>query len=44
MTKPFGIKNLPEEWIEKLKTSKINEQDVKSDPVSAIKLIKSFDI
>lgn len=41
--KPYGIKNLPEEWIEKLKVSKINEKDIKLDPDSTIKMIKSFD-
>ncbi len=43
MSKPYGIKNLPEEWREKLKISKISEQDIKSDPNNTIKIITGFD-
>ena len=40
---PFGIKNLPEEWIKKFEASNISANDIKSDPKSVIKMIASFD-
>lgn len=43
MSKPFGIKNLPVEWQEKLKMSKITEHEIKADPKNTIKIIAGFD-
>lgn len=40
---PFGIKNLPEEWIKKFEASNISANDIKSDPKSVIKMIASYD-
>jgi hypothetical protein len=43
MESPFGIKNLPDSWKDKLTTSKITSDDIKSDPKNTIKMISSYD-
>ena len=39
----YGIKNLPNEWVEKLTSSKISPEDVRSDPKGTIEMIANFE-
>lgn len=43
MSNPFGIKNLPEEWVQKISASKLKAQDIKSDPKGMIQMISNYD-
>lgn len=43
MNNPYGIKNLPEEWIQKISSSKISPADVKSDPKAMIEMISNYE-
>lgn len=43
MSNPYGIKNLPEEWVAKINASKISAADIKSDPKGMIDMISNFD-
>ena len=38
----YGIKNLPNHWVEKLSSSKISPEDVKNDPKGTIDMIRSY--
>lgn len=39
MNNKYGIKGLPQEWIQKINVSEIKAQEVKSDPMGMIQMI-----
>lgn len=43
MSNPYGIKNLPAEWMQKINMSKISPEDIKSDPKGMIQMISNYD-
>lgn len=43
MNNPYGIKNLPEEWVQKITSSKLSPADIKSDPKGMIEMISNYE-
>lgn len=43
MNNPYGIKGLPNEWVDKIAVSKISPEEVKEDPKGMIHMISKFE-
>lgn len=43
LNNPYGIKGLPNEWVQKITSSKIDPEDIKSDPKGMIKMIAGYE-
>lgn len=43
LSNPYGIKGLPNEWVQKISSSKLAPEDVKSDPSAMIKMIAGYE-
>ena len=43
MDKPYGIKGLPEQWVQKIHSSKISAKQVKQNPEGMISVISKYE-
>ena len=43
LSNPYGIKGLPNEWLEKISASKIAAEDLREDPSGMIQMISNYD-